>query len=81
MVNESVVTLIPISQVITNFQPNPVIRLTSVAIAMEPLALASEGVEPPAGSSFATVAVPSIARPCPRVTGRSRPPPAPDRPL
>ncbi|GAA2990648.1 hypothetical protein GCM10010483_38960 [Actinokineospora diospyrosa] len=60
MVNESVATLMPISQAITIFQPKPVIRLTSVAIAMDPLALASDGVDPPAGSPLVTVAVPSI---------------------
>ena len=46
MVNESLSTSRPTTQASTTFQANPVIRLTSVAIASEPLARASEGVPP-----------------------------------
>src|SRR5438045_2537078 len=42
-VNESLTTVRPATQASWIFHRNPVIRLTSVAIAIEPLALASDG--------------------------------------
>ena len=43
IVNESLTKLKPTTQASTIFQPNPVIRLVSVAIASDPVARANEG--------------------------------------